>query len=55
MRDLKVLLVLTVLCTGLLTSCTKQELNEEPNLIDKDEIENPRDNKSHKRKEIIFP
>ncbi|WP_165605818.1 hypothetical protein [Flavivirga aquatica] len=29
MRDLKVLLVLTVLCTGLLTSCTKQELNEE--------------------------
>ncbi|WP_165605840.1 hypothetical protein [Flavivirga aquatica] len=29
MRDLKVLLALTVLCTGLLTSCTKQELNEE--------------------------
>ncbi|WP_346881346.1 hypothetical protein [uncultured Algibacter sp.] len=29
MRDLKVLLVLVVLITGLLTSCTRQDLNEE--------------------------
>ncbi|GAB1858149.1 hypothetical protein MHTCC0001_29860 [Flavobacteriaceae bacterium MHTCC 0001] len=44
MKNFKVVAVFAIVLFGLLTSCTKQDLNEDSlELIDKNEIENPRD------------
>ncbi len=44
MKNIKTLVVLGALLCGVLTSCTKQELDEEnPQQINKKQIKNPRD------------